>query len=242
MLHLLSLRHFFGAVFVDPNQQTVTPQPEAGQPRYPSRQRGDTSWKVYSDQWNENHGTFLMIFAAGILLTGLAILSFQQSRFRKPAFPSYQSIERASDVPFAGVFDGTEVDEDALMGGPTFRLRIVGASADEDSGGGTIRIAAYSASEQFNQPEFAIWKRSIAIPPEGDAVSLIAVDQLPASFAIAAFQDVNENGELDTNMFGVPVERYGFGNDARGTIGPPPYDDAVVEHPGTDGELTVTIQ
>lgn len=228
---------------MDPNQQTVTPQPEAGQPRYPSRQRGDASWKVYTDQWNENHGTLLMIFAAGILLAGLAILTFQQIRFRKPAFPSYESIARASGASSAGVFDNTEADEGESTDGPTFRLRIAGASADADSGGGgVIRIAAYASSEQFNQPEFAIWKRSIAIPAEGDAESVITVDQLPASFAIAAFQDINENGELDRNMLGVPLERYGFSNEARGTIGPPSYEEAVVERPAADGELTMTIR
>lgn len=228
-----------------PHQQTVTPPSEVDQPRVPSSQPRDASWKEYSDQWNENHGTFLMIFATCILAIGLAILTFQQIRFRKPAFPSYESIARSSDKASGGVFASTEVEEGVLIDGPTFRLRITGGEktgGEETAGSGSIRIAAYSSIETFNQPEFAVWKRSIAIPPEGDAECVVPIDQLPSTFAIAAFQDVNENGELDRSMLGVPTERYGFTNGARGTMGPPSYDDAVVERPVADGVLELTIR
>lgn len=227
---------------MDPHQQTVTQPTEAGQPRNASNRRGDASWKVYSDQWNENHGTFLMMFATGILLTGLGILTFQQIRFRKPAFPSQAVIARSSGEQYAGVFDNTGVDDSVPIEGPSFRIRFVGASADEESGSGLIRIAVYSASEQFNQPEFAIWKRTIAIPSEGDSECIIPMEQLPSTFAVAAFQDVNANGELDRNLLGVPTERYGFSNSARGTIGAPSYDEAVVDRPEADGELEVNIR
>jgi len=34
-------------------------------------------------------------------------------------------------------------------------------------------------------------------------------------YAIRSFADENGNGKLDTNLIGLPVERYGFANDAR---------------------------
>lgn len=40
-------------------------------------------------------------------------------------------------------------------------------------------------------------------------------------YAVKAFHDVNGNKELDTNLFGVPTEPYGFSNNARGVFGPP---------------------
>ena len=38
------------------------------------------------------------------------------------------------------------------------------------------------------------------------------------------FQDENGNGKLDTAVFGIPTEKYGFSNDAQGVMGLPSYD------------------
>ena len=43
------------------------------------------------------------------------------------------------------------------------------------------------------------------------------------------FHDENANNEFDTNFIGLPVEGYGFSNDAAVFLGPPDYEDAVVE-------------
>jgi uncharacterized protein (DUF2141 family) len=54
--------------------------------------------------------------------------------------------------------------------------------------------------------------------------------QLPkGAYAVSAFHDVNNNGKLDTNPFGMPKEPYGFSNNARGTFGPPSIEDQLVE-------------
>jgi len=46
-------------------------------------------------------------------------------------------------------------------------------------------------------------------------------------YAVKVYHDENENNELDTRIFGIPVESYGFSNNARGTMGPPEYETAV---------------
>ena len=50
----------------------------------------------------------------------------------------------------------------------------------------------------------------------------------PGTYAISAFHDVNGNGKLDTNVLGLPTEKYGFGNDAMGAFGPPTFKAASV--------------
>ena len=40
------------------------------------------------------------------------------------------------------------------------------------------------------------------------------------------YHDENGNGEFDTNLFGFPLENYGFSNNARAIFGPPAYDKA----------------
>jgi uncharacterized protein (DUF2141 family) len=42
-------------------------------------------------------------------------------------------------------------------------------------------------------------------------------------YSIKVFHDENGNNKLDTNFAGMPTERYGFSNNARGRFGPPPF-------------------
>jgi uncharacterized protein (DUF2141 family) len=51
----------------------------------------------------------------------------------------------------------------------------------------------------------------------------------PGTYAVRAFQDVDENGKLNTNPFGLPVEPYGFSHDAQPNMGPPTFDAAAFE-------------
>ena len=52
---------------------------------------------------------------------------------------------------------------------------------------------------------------------------------LPAGrYAVNAFHDENDNGDLDTNVLGIPKEGYGFANDPSTTFGPPDFDEAAV--------------
>ena len=50
---------------------------------------------------------------------------------------------------------------------------------------------------------------------------------LPAgTYAIGIFVDANYNNEIDRNFFGVPIEQYGFSNNAKSSFGPPSFKDA----------------
>lgn len=50
---------------------------------------------------------------------------------------------------------------------------------------------------------------------------------LPAGdYAMRAFHDVDEDGELDTNPFGIPIEPFAFSNNARGRMGPASWSAA----------------
>jgi len=63
----------------------------------------------------------------------------------------------------------------------------------------------------------------------GGEVTVVFNDLAPGNYAASVFHDVNKNGELDTNWIGIPKEAYGFSNNARGTMGPPDYEDCVFQ-------------
>jgi uncharacterized protein (DUF2141 family) len=48
-------------------------------------------------------------------------------------------------------------------------------------------------------------------------------------YAIKSFHDVNDNGKMDSNVFGMPTEPFAFSNNARGVMGPAKWADAAFE-------------
>ena len=48
----------------------------------------------------------------------------------------------------------------------------------------------------------------------------------PGTYAIGIFHDVNLNNKMDNNFLGIPVEQFGFSNNAHALFGPPDFDDA----------------
>jgi uncharacterized protein (DUF2141 family) len=61
----------------------------------------------------------------------------------------------------------------------------------------------------------------------------------PGQYAVAAFQDLNGDEEMNANMFGMPTEPYGFSNNARGNFGPPSFDDQLFE---MDGDKSIAFK
>ncbi len=49
------------------------------------------------------------------------------------------------------------------------------------------------------------------------------------SYALAAYHDANDNKKIDKSFTGIPTEKYGFSNNARGTFGPPSLSDQLFQ-------------
>ncbi|MEM7329113.1 MAG: DUF2141 domain-containing protein [Pseudomonadota bacterium] len=76
---------------------------------------------------------------------------------------------------------------------------------------------------------------------EGSAVTATFADLEPGEYAVRLYHDVNDDGEMNTNPFGMPTEPYAFSNDAKGRFGPAKWDDAkfIVEADGTAHTITM---
>lgn len=99
---------------------------------------------------------------------------------------------------------------------PTGRLviNIKGVSS------GNINFAIYNNSNYFNNPDFAFRKFSVN-------KTTIVLEDLPiGDYAFALFLDKNNNGEMDSNFFGIPQEGFAFSNNVMGFFGPPNYEDS----------------
>ena len=91
---------------------------------------------------------------------------------------------------------------------------------------GTVRIGLYQGADDFLAPDRVLYGADVRVDAR---IVRHTFRNLPAGeYAISIFHDENDNGVLDTGWFGIPKEPYGFGNDARGSFGPPDYRDVVL--------------
>jgi uncharacterized protein (DUF2141 family) len=68
-----------------------------------------------------------------------------------------------------------------------------------------------------------------------DTVMIATFTGLPkGKYAVSVYQDINENGRLDKNLFGAPKEKYGFSNKAN----KPDYKESLFDF---NDDLTVNI-
>lgn len=80
---------------------------------------------------------------------------------------------------------------------------------------------------------------TFAIPVSGDSVATAIPGVVPGRYAVRAFHDVDGDGKMATNPFGIPTEPFAFSNDAKGTFGPADWADAAFEV--GDGETAHAI-
>lgn len=82
----------------------------------------------------------------------------------------------------------------------------------------------------------------VAMADASAAAPAIAIKALPAGrYGIKAFHDVDGNGKLNMNPFGIPTEPFAFSNDAMGSHGAPSWDAAafVVAPAGATHSITI---
>ncbi len=90
----------------------------------------------------------------------------------------------------------------------------------------------YSASEPFQGSNHKIIDKGVNTEI-----------QLPyGEYAIKVYHDENGNDKMDTRIFGIPIERYGFSNNARSAFGPPVYQEAVFTINSPEKEISITVK
>ena len=72
-------------------------------------------------------------------------------------------------------------------------------------------------------------------------VRFVLRDLSPGRYAVNAFHDENDNGDLDTNLLGIPSEGYGFTNDPDSSFGPPDFEEAAVDVGDTPAVAVLTL-
>ncbi|MBL0966465.1 MAG: DUF2141 domain-containing protein [Blastomonas sp.] len=77
---------------------------------------------------------------------------------------------------------------------------------------------------------------------EGQTVSVRFEGLAPGRYAIKAFHDVDGDGKMKTNPFGMPLEPFAFSNNARPEGGPARWQAASFDVPAGASETRIAIQ
>jgi uncharacterized protein (DUF2141 family) len=87
----------------------------------------------------------------------------------------------------------------------TLQVTVSGIKA----GQGTLRVAIFDEAhrDQFAEGEYLY---GAEVPATADQMTVEIPDLESAEYAVAIFQDLNDNGKLDRNFLTIPKEPYGF--------------------------------
>jgi len=117
------------------------------------------------------------------------------------------------------------------------QVHITGISSQK----GEIFAALYSSENGFPSDASKSIKTAKVLPSDGKAS--LNFTQIPeGKYAIAIFHDINGDGKMNTNIFGIPKEGYGFSNNVRNLLRAPTFEESSFRVGKSDIHLTIKIQ
>jgi uncharacterized protein (DUF2141 family) len=107
--------------------------------------------------------------------------------------------------------------------------------ADGPTAEATLYVALYNDAAGYADSKAVALQTA---PMREGKARLVFAGLAPGRYALRVFADENGNGKLDTNLMGMPTERYGFSNDAKGNRAPPSFEAAAIS---VDADLQTVI-
>lgn len=108
----------------------------------------------------------------------------------------------------------------------------------EHSSSGVLRVRIARDGDEYAGESEAYLED--AVPMRGTSRTVTFDNVEPGEYAVAVYLDEDENGELNTNLFGVPKEPIGFSRNPRIGMSRPNFSETVFDYPG--GQFTVDVR
>jgi uncharacterized protein (DUF2141 family) len=112
----------------------------------------------------------------------------------------------------------------AIWAGENPRTKITIKINGLKSNAGTVKVALCNSLENYKNHKSPFM--GLNLPIKNKQAEIILSDLPAGYYAVKAFHDENNNNDLDTNFLGIPIEDYGFSNNASGIFGPPSWNKA----------------
>lgn len=145
-------------------------------------------------------------------------------------------------VALAATLSGEAPASDSGAGGSkepasvALTVRVQGLSNDR----GRVAVALFASADAFPDQKRAIMGQLAKIETGRAAVRFEGVR--PGIYAVAVLHDENQNSKMDFNFLGMPLEGYGFSNDASAPFGPPSFQAASFKLQPRDSFIPVRMR
>lgn len=93
------------------------------------------------------------------------------------------------------------------------------------SRGGEIRVGLFDSKETFKEKADPAYE---AVLPVNDSILECTFSPNKGIYAVAVYHDENEDGKLNTRIFGIPVEGVGFSGNLVSKVKPPDFEQASI--------------
>ena len=105
--------------------------------------------------------------------------------------------------------------------------------------GGIMMIALFKEDDKFLK--IPSYYQEVEVYDETEIE--VVFKNLPyKKYAVSIYHDINENGELDSNMVMIPKEPIGFSNDYFPKFGPPKFKNAAFDLNQSEIDMTVNLR
>lgn len=104
---------------------------------------------------------------------------------------------------------------------------------------GSLRIAIADSEAGWSDTEKAV--AGTVRKAHGTEQKFHFPDLPPGSYAVMVMHDENDNGKLDSNFMGMPIEGYGFSNNP-GVMRKPTFEEARFDLGADGGAITVRLR
>ena len=112
-----------------------------------------------------------------------------------------------------------------LLDNPNQSIGQLSIACNSTNKTGVLHLAIYNDPERFpNEGEHYVFQK---VNCEDSKNAPIQISGIPfGEYAVAVFQDLNDNNKLDRNLWGIPTEPYGFSKNPKAKWQKPSFKDA----------------
>src|SRR6185369_14768322 len=106
--------------------------------------------------------------------------------------------------------------------------------------GGILRLGLYDAARYPDDNSKPVASADVTAVPGETVITLHGI--APGTYAIQTFQDVNSNDKMDTSWIGLPLEPFGFSQDAKPFLSKPSFDEVKFNLAAGESSLVLHLQ
>lgn len=104
---------------------------------------------------------------------------------------------------------------------------------------GALRVALVNTTAAWDGKAAPVQAQQAR--PQGDSAHFTFKDLPAGDYAVLLTHDENDNGTLDTNLVGMPVEGYGFSNNPQ-VMRKPTFDEARFSVPASGTAIDISLR